>query len=74
MELSESCVAVGPNRGVACVEREVLTCILCQEEQEVKARGPAMVLAACVQRSAVLTQTRGKGLPSSGQPCFCCTL
>ncbi|XP_048829755.1 E3 ubiquitin-protein ligase UBR1 isoform X1 [Brienomyrus brachyistius] len=65
MELSESCVAVGSHRGVPCVEREVLTCILCQEEQEVKARGPAMVLAACVQRSAVLTQTRGKGLPSS---------
>uniref|UniRef100_A0A8C9W452 E3 ubiquitin-protein ligase n=1 Tax=Scleropages formosus TaxID=113540 RepID=A0A8C9W452_SCLFO len=53
-------VAVGPRRGVALIEREVLTCILCQEEQEVKARAPAMVLTACVQRSTVLTQCRGK--------------
>uniref|UniRef100_A0A8C9WAF7 E3 ubiquitin-protein ligase n=1 Tax=Scleropages formosus TaxID=113540 RepID=A0A8C9WAF7_SCLFO len=58
-------VAVGPRRGVALIEREVLTCILCQEEQEVKARAPAMVLTACVQRSTVLTQCRGKGLPKA---------
>uniref|UniRef100_A0A8C9SYM4 E3 ubiquitin-protein ligase n=1 Tax=Scleropages formosus TaxID=113540 RepID=A0A8C9SYM4_SCLFO len=60
MEMSKRRVAVGPRRGVALIEREVLTCILCQEEQEVKARAPAMVLTACVQRSTVLTQCRGK--------------
>ncbi|KPP76647.1 E3 ubiquitin-protein ligase UBR1-like [Scleropages formosus] len=65
MEMSKRRVAVGPRRGVALIEREVLTCILCQEEQEVKARAPAMVLTACVQRSTVLTQCRGKGLPKA---------
>uniref|UniRef100_A0A3B5LLQ0 E3 ubiquitin-protein ligase n=1 Tax=Xiphophorus couchianus TaxID=32473 RepID=A0A3B5LLQ0_9TELE len=39
---------------------EVLTCILCQEEQEVLPLAPAMVLTACVQRSTVLTQCRGR--------------
>uniref|UniRef100_A0A673YP29 E3 ubiquitin-protein ligase n=1 Tax=Salmo trutta TaxID=8032 RepID=A0A673YP29_SALTR len=62
MELGELCVAVGPQRGSTPAEREVLTCILCQEEQEVQARSPAMVLTACVQRSTVLTQCRGKTL------------
>lgn len=60
MDLGEMCVAVGPQRGSTPAEREVLTCILCQEEQEVQARSPAMVLTACVQRSTVLTQCRGK--------------
>uniref|UniRef100_A0A7N8X0Y5 E3 ubiquitin-protein ligase n=1 Tax=Mastacembelus armatus TaxID=205130 RepID=A0A7N8X0Y5_9TELE len=56
MEEKDQRVAVGPHRGSTPAEREVLTCILCQEEQEVVARGPAMVLTACVQRSTVLTQ------------------
>ncbi|XP_015206315.2 E3 ubiquitin-protein ligase UBR1 isoform X1 [Lepisosteus oculatus] len=65
MILRESRVAVGPKRGLALAEREVLTCILCQEEQEVQATAPAMVLTACVQRSTVLTQCRGKTLPNT---------
>ncbi|XP_040916082.1 E3 ubiquitin-protein ligase UBR1 [Toxotes jaculatrix] len=64
MEQRELCVAVGPHRGSTPAEREVLTCILCQEEQEVVAQAPAMVLTACVQRSTVLTQCRGKILTS----------
>uniref|UniRef100_A0A7N5ZUC6 E3 ubiquitin-protein ligase n=1 Tax=Anabas testudineus TaxID=64144 RepID=A0A7N5ZUC6_ANATE len=56
----ELCVAVGPQRGSTPAEKEVLTCILCQEEQEVLTQAPAMVLTACVQRSTVLTQCRGK--------------
>ncbi|XP_075874232.1 E3 ubiquitin-protein ligase UBR1 isoform X1 [Nelusetta ayraudi] len=60
MELMEMCVAIGPHRGSTPAEREVLTCILCQEEQEVTAQAQAMVLTACVQRSTVLTQCRGK--------------
>ncbi|CAN9502154.1 unnamed protein product [Ophioblennius macclurei] len=59
-EQRELCIAVGPHRGSTPAEREVLTCILCQEEQEVVAQAPAMVLTACVQRSTVLTQCRGK--------------
>ncbi|KAM6961047.1 E3 ubiquitin-protein ligase UBR1 [Aplochiton taeniatus] len=74
MELGELCVAVGPHRGSTPAEREVLTCILCQEEQEVQARAPAMVLTACVQKSTVLTQCRGKTLADSpeetGYPLF----
>ncbi|XP_071354990.1 E3 ubiquitin-protein ligase UBR1 isoform X2 [Trachinotus anak] len=64
MEQRELCVAIGPHRGSTPAEREVLTCILCQEEQEVVAQAPAMVLTACVQRSTVLTQCRGKILTS----------
>ncbi|KAG7238534.1 hypothetical protein INR49_030807, partial [Caranx melampygus] len=60
MEQRELCVAIGPHRGSTPAEREVLTCILCQEEQEVVAQASAMVLTACVQRSTVLTQCRGK--------------
>lgn len=56
----ELCVAIGPQRGSTQAEREVLTCILCQEEQEVLPHAPAMVLTVCVQRSTVLTQCRGK--------------
>uniref|UniRef100_A0A3Q2ZQ14 E3 ubiquitin-protein ligase n=1 Tax=Kryptolebias marmoratus TaxID=37003 RepID=A0A3Q2ZQ14_KRYMA len=52
----ELCIAIGPQRGPTPAEREVLTCILCQEEQEVLPQAPAMVLTACVQRSTVLTQ------------------
>uniref|UniRef100_A0A674MHK8 E3 ubiquitin-protein ligase n=1 Tax=Takifugu rubripes TaxID=31033 RepID=A0A674MHK8_TAKRU len=60
MAQMDLCVAIGPHRGSTPAEREVLTCILCQEEQEVGAKAQAMVLTACVQRSTVLTQCRGK--------------
>lgn len=63
----ESRVAVGPKQGVCPTDWETLTCILCQEEQEVQAQAPAMVLTACVQRSTVLTQCRGKTLSPKGQ-------
>uniref|UniRef100_A0AAR2J1E2 E3 ubiquitin-protein ligase n=1 Tax=Pygocentrus nattereri TaxID=42514 RepID=A0AAR2J1E2_PYGNA len=62
MEFEERHVAVGPQQGVCPADWEALTCILCQEEQEVQAQAPAMVLTACVQRSTVLTQYRGKTL------------
>ncbi|KAK3538210.1 hypothetical protein QTP70_033114 [Hemibagrus guttatus] len=58
----ENRVAVGPKQGVYPTDWETLTCILCQEEQEVQAQAPAMVLTACVQRSTILTQRRGKTL------------
>ncbi|XP_017331926.1 E3 ubiquitin-protein ligase UBR1 [Ictalurus punctatus] len=68
----ESRVAVGPKQGVCPTDWETLTCILCQEEQEVQAQAPAMVLTACVQRSTVLTQCRGKTLSpkESSYPLF----
>uniref|UniRef100_A0A8B9KV12 E3 ubiquitin-protein ligase n=1 Tax=Astyanax mexicanus TaxID=7994 RepID=A0A8B9KV12_ASTMX len=65
-------VAVGPQQGVCPADWEALTCILCQEEQEVQAQAPAMVLTACVQRSTVLTQYRGRTLSTkeSSYPLF----
>uniref|UniRef100_A0A671Y292 E3 ubiquitin-protein ligase n=1 Tax=Sparus aurata TaxID=8175 RepID=A0A671Y292_SPAAU len=46
--------------------RQLVTCILCQEEQEVRGHGRAMVLAAFVQRSTVLSKNRRRNLPDPG--------
>lgn len=53
-------VCVGPRRWRASVgeRRQVVTCILCQEEQEIRPDGRAMVLAAFVQRSTVMSKNR----------------
>ncbi|XP_021389203.2 E3 ubiquitin-protein ligase UBR1 isoform X3 [Lonchura striata] len=59
-------IALGPRRGPSVTEKEVLTCILCQEEQEVKLESAAMVLSACVQKSTALTQNRSRILELSG--------
>uniref|UniRef100_A0AAR2LG23 E3 ubiquitin-protein ligase n=1 Tax=Pygocentrus nattereri TaxID=42514 RepID=A0AAR2LG23_PYGNA len=64
--LKHYCGILGPQQGVCPADWEALTCILCQEEQEVQAQAPAMVLTACVQRSTVLTQYRGKTLSTKG--------
>uniref|UniRef100_A0A671QU67 E3 ubiquitin-protein ligase n=1 Tax=Sinocyclocheilus anshuiensis TaxID=1608454 RepID=A0A671QU67_9TELE len=64
--LSSNRVAVGPQQGVCSTDWGAQICILCQEEQEVQAQAPAMVLTACVQRSTVLTQDRGKTLSPKG--------
>ncbi|XP_051723621.1 E3 ubiquitin-protein ligase UBR1 [Ctenopharyngodon idella] len=69
MDVDESRVAVGPQQGVCSTDWETLTCILCQEEQEVQAQAAAMVLTACVQRSTVLTQNRGKTV-STKEGCY----
>lgn len=59
-------VCVGPRRVGGADGRQLVTCILCQEEQEVKGHGRAMVLAAFVQRSTVLSKNRHRGLPDPG--------
>ncbi|NXN30723.1 UBR1 ligase, partial [Nycticryphes semicollaris] len=59
-------IALGPKRGPSVAEKEVLTCILCQEEQEVKLESAAMVLSVCVQKSTALTQNRSRILELSG--------
>ncbi|NWW52120.1 UBR1 ligase, partial [Pedionomus torquatus] len=59
-------IALGPKRGPSVAEKEVLTCILCQEEQEVKLENAAMVLSVCVQKSTALTQNRSRILELSG--------
>uniref|UniRef100_A0A6I8NA37 E3 ubiquitin-protein ligase n=2 Tax=Ornithorhynchus anatinus TaxID=9258 RepID=A0A6I8NA37_ORNAN len=57
---ADSRIALGPERGPSLGEEEVLTCILCQEEQEVRLENAAMVLSACVQKSTALAQRRGR--------------
>lgn len=59
-------VCVGPRR-VGVAPPSHVTCILCQEEQEVRAQGRAMVLAAFVQRSTVLSQNRQSSQSSQSQ-------
>uniref|UniRef100_A0A673YKU6 E3 ubiquitin-protein ligase n=1 Tax=Salmo trutta TaxID=8032 RepID=A0A673YKU6_SALTR len=49
---------VGPRRSRPREKRQVVTCILCQEEQEIRADGKAMVLAAFIQRSTVMSKNR----------------
>ena len=62
MDLSEgsetSPVALGVNQTSKLNVEHSYTCILCQEDQTVSADGPALVLAAFVQQSTVLSQCR----------------
>ncbi|KAM6915827.1 E3 ubiquitin-protein ligase UBR2 [Xenentodon cancila] len=59
-------VCVGPRRVGGADHRQLVTCILCQEEQEVRGGGRAMVLAAFVQRSTVLSKNYHCNLPDPG--------
>lgn len=52
--------ALGPAQTQVPEPRQFVTCILCQEEQEVTVESRAMVLAAFVQRSTVLSKDRSK--------------
>ncbi|XP_046723930.1 E3 ubiquitin-protein ligase UBR2 isoform X1 [Silurus meridionalis] len=67
-------VCVGPRRWRARggERRQVVTCILCQEEQEIRPDGRAMVLAAFVQRSTVMSKNRKRPphKPESYDPLF----
>ncbi|XP_056403083.1 E3 ubiquitin-protein ligase UBR1 isoform X1 [Hyla sarda] len=60
-------ISLGPKRGPSVPEKEVLTCILCQEEQEVRLDRPTMVLTASVQKSTTLSQSRGIPMIHSGE-------
>ncbi|XP_061661493.1 E3 ubiquitin-protein ligase UBR2 [Syngnathoides biaculeatus] len=63
---SVSEVCIGPTRVARGAERrQLVTCILCQEEQEVKCHGRAMVLAAFVQRSTVLSKKHRCAVPNA---------
>ncbi|XP_030044779.1 E3 ubiquitin-protein ligase UBR2-like, partial [Microcaecilia unicolor] len=53
-------IALGPQQTRVTEHRQVVICILCQEEQEFKVDNKAMVLAAFVQRSTVLSKNRSK--------------
>uniref|UniRef100_A0A1A8MWJ8 E3 ubiquitin-protein ligase n=1 Tax=Nothobranchius pienaari TaxID=704102 RepID=A0A1A8MWJ8_9TELE len=56
-------VCVGPWRMGRSERRQLVVCILCQEEQDVRGHGRAMVLAAFIQRSTVLSKNRSRNLP-----------
>uniref|UniRef100_A0AAR2LK17 E3 ubiquitin-protein ligase n=1 Tax=Pygocentrus nattereri TaxID=42514 RepID=A0AAR2LK17_PYGNA len=62
-------VCVGPRRWRAggSERRQVVTCILCQEEQEIRPDGRAMVLAAFVQRSTVMSKNRRRPPHNPGE-------
>ncbi|XP_070442170.1 E3 ubiquitin-protein ligase UBR2 isoform X3 [Equus przewalskii] len=64
--------ALGPAQTQVPEQRQFVTCILCQEEQEVKVESKAMVLAAFVQRSTVLSKDRSKFIqdPEKYDPLF----
>uniref|UniRef100_A0A8C0KC13 E3 ubiquitin-protein ligase n=1 Tax=Canis lupus dingo TaxID=286419 RepID=A0A8C0KC13_CANLU len=61
--------ALGPAQTQVPEQRQFVTCILCQEEQEVKVESKAMVLAAFVQRSTVLSKNRSKFIQDPGNDC-----
>uniref|UniRef100_A0A8C5PGM3 E3 ubiquitin-protein ligase n=1 Tax=Leptobrachium leishanense TaxID=445787 RepID=A0A8C5PGM3_9ANUR len=65
-------VALGPHQTKYKEEKLLVTCILCQEEQEFKVDGKAMVLAAFIQRSTVFSKNRSKIIedPESYNPLF----
>ncbi|XP_058880723.1 E3 ubiquitin-protein ligase UBR2 isoform X2 [Acipenser ruthenus] len=65
-------VALGPGRTRGSEKRQVVTCILCQEEQDIKAHNKAMVLAAFVQRSTVMSKNRRRVMhdPENYDPLF----
>ncbi|XP_043277613.1 E3 ubiquitin-protein ligase UBR2 [Venturia canescens] len=54
----ETPAPVGLRQTARVLEEKTHTCILCQEDQAVTVSGKAMVLAAFVQQSTVLCQTR----------------
>ncbi|XP_069773436.1 E3 ubiquitin-protein ligase UBR1 isoform X2 [Narcine bancroftii] len=59
-------VALGPMQDATAMEKIILTCILCQEEQEVKTDEMAMVLTTCVQRSTALTKNSSRIITNIG--------
>lgn len=54
----ESPICLGPNQTSRMCPKKSYTCILCQEDQTVTADGPALVYAAFVQKSTVLSRSR----------------
>lgn len=55
-------VAVGPRRTITKPKSENIICILCQEKQDITATGKSVVMAAFLQRSKVLSLSKGKSL------------
>ncbi|XP_072366222.1 E3 ubiquitin-protein ligase UBR2 isoform X2 [Scyliorhinus torazame] len=65
-------IALGPKQTRVFEKKQVVTCILCQEEQEIRINNKAMVLASFVQRSTVLSKNRARTIqdPDNYDPLF----
>ncbi|XP_039295359.1 E3 ubiquitin-protein ligase UBR2 [Nilaparvata lugens] len=61
LDAERSPVALGPHQTPRVNTERTYTCILCQEDQAVILDGPALVLAAFVQKSTVLSHKRQMG-------------
>ena len=73
--IDESTIALGPRQTNRFCFEKSYTCILCQEDQAVKADENAMVLAAFVQQSTVLCQkqlSQQRGV-SENTPLYLCS-
>lgn len=68
--LTEDPISVGSSQRGRTVSSKVYTCILCREDQEITSSGRALVLAAFVQSSSVLSKNRKRYLsdPDSYDP------
>jgi len=55
-------VCLGPNRSPATPMETMYTCILCQEEEELKSEGRTLVIASFIQKSTVLARRKKEGL------------
>lgn len=58
MLCSDAPIALGQRQTPKAINERTFTCILCQEDQVITPKGPAMVLAAFVQKSTVLVRNR----------------
>ncbi|XP_078413257.1 E3 ubiquitin-protein ligase UBR2 isoform X1 [Cetorhinus maximus] len=65
-------IALGPRQTRVFEKKQVVMCILCQEEQEIRMNNKAMVLASFVQRSTVLSKNRTRTIqdPENYDPLF----
>ncbi|XP_043917807.1 E3 ubiquitin-protein ligase UBR2 isoform X2 [Protopterus annectens] len=65
-------VALGPDQTKVTEKRQVVICILCQEEQDIKVDTRAMVLSSFVQRSTVMSKNRKRIIqdPENYDPLF----
>ena len=59
-------VCLGSNRSQATPTETSYTCILCQEEEELKADCNTLVMASYVQKSTVLSRNREEAPPADG--------
>ncbi|XP_066451684.1 E3 ubiquitin-protein ligase UBR2 isoform X3 [Eleutherodactylus coqui] len=70
--LDSKLVALGPHQTRFVEQSQLVTCILCQEEQAYNVDSKAMVLAAFIQRSTVFSKNRAKIIqdPDNYDPLF----